>query len=226
MQTAVALIDIGCGDSDRCLRWLDLLPRGFRARCFCFEPLQERFKKATHKLKDEDRATVYPFVVSDYARPSLRKLKFHCANDQSSGSLLPFVSSNVGRWKYPVGRRPFKTVETRELPSLRMEKFILDQRIRDIPFVRIETQGTALDVLRSFGPTIARVWEFAIKVNVTDFEIYQGQTRKEELIQFMTQLNFAVYKTMAWSRDQEEIIWFVNRKLHKNQKPYHFDCPV
>ena len=54
-----------------------------------------------------------------------------------------------------------------------------------------------------------------------DFAIYQGQSRKDDLVAFMSKHGFSIYDKKEWSRGQEEIIWFVNRLVSKHQR--HFD---
>ena len=151
----------------------------------------------------------------------------YCANDRSSCSLLPFTEDReaIKKWKYPPGRVFFRNTGTIEVPAIRMDKFIADRRLDRITFVRIESQGTPLDVVKSFGRQISKVLEFAIKVHTIDYDLYQNQTTREELIEYMDNQGFSVYVTQSWSRNQEEIIWFVNRKFARSGHMLHLDYP-
>jgi FkbM family methyltransferase len=219
-------LDIGCGNGNRALEWLD---GNIDAHAFCFDPLDECYtaaKKIAPQTKIKQLVRMHPVHAAITANTPLfgGSAKFYCANDRSSCSLLPFADRNsIKKWLYPPGRLYFKTISTITVPTMRMDKFLMDRRIDQIIFCRIETQGTSLDVLKSFGKRINNVMEFAIKVHVTDFDLYKGQTHKDELVSFMNSHGFIVYKTRKWSRDQEEVIWFVNKKAHKSPRLRHFD---
>ena len=157
---------------------------------------------------------MHVFKAAVASRPG--ELPFYCANDRSSCSLLPWGTAEaIKSWKYPPGKIHFKTTGVRQVQAIRMDKFLIDRRIARIMFVRIETQGTALDVLKSFGNQIGNVMEFAIKVHVTDFDVYQNQTHKTDLVEYMNEHGFSIYNTKPQSQNQEEVIWFVNRSCMK-----------
>ena len=96
-----------------------------------------------------------------------------------------------------------------------------DRRISRVLFARIETQGTALDVVKSFGRRIKDVMEIAVKVHTIDYELYAGQTQKDALVEYMNTNGFSIYGIKPYSRDQEEIIYFVNRLF--NKQSLHLD---
>lgn len=206
-------LDIGCGNCFRATEWLK---KDLQAHAYCFDPLEECIASAKRKSLKQPRLHPYQVAVSAKAISSESEAPFYCANDKSSCSLLPFETKSVKLWKYPPGRLYFKTVATHQVPIIRMDKFLKDRRITRVLFARIEAQGSALDVLQSFGTHIVDVMEFAIKVHVTDFDLYQKQTKKAELIEFMKQKGFSVYGIEAYSMHQEEIIWFANRRYEPN----------
>jgi FkbM family methyltransferase len=227
--------DIGSGDGKRAQNWLTIDRKAF---VFCFDPIEQNYlaaKKRSPKTRIGPRGLERLHAVQAAVTASAQKIDqpnssvFYFANDLSSCSLLPFDDANITRWKYPPGKIYFRTTHTLEVPTVRMDKFLIDRRIDKVAFVRIETQGTALDVLKSFGKRIQCVMEFAIKVHcdsedsesMNHWEIYQGQTRKDDLMEFMKKHGFSIYDKVPWSRGQEEIIWFVNRLAPKDLK--HFD---
>jgi FkbM family methyltransferase len=208
------LFDIGCGNGSRAYQWA-LTDKN--AHVFCFDPLKSCITQAVTKSKDKYViGRMHPFQAAVSMSGLGMTAAFYCSNDISSCSLLPFNNDTITRWKYPPGKTYFKTVETVQVPIIRMDKFMADRRISRVLFVRIETQGTALDVVKSFGKLIKNVMEFAIKVHTIDFEIYQGQTKKQDLVNYMNSNGFSIYGVNSYSRDQEEIIYFVNRTMNKN----------
>lgn len=222
-------LDIGSGDGSRAQNWVAI---DRNAHVFCFDPIEKNYLAAKKRSNSTrvgptglERLHAVKAAVSASAtninEPNVAK--FYCANDMSSCSLLPFEEASITKWKYPPGKIFFKTIDIIEVPTVRIDNFLLERRIEHVAFVRIETQGSALDVLKSFGKKLQSVMEFAIKVHTekNDFAIYQGQTRKDDLVAFMSKNGFSIYDKIEWSRGQEEIIWFVNRLVTKHQR--HFD---
>lgn len=223
-------LDIGCGDGSRAESWID---QDRTAHVFCFDPRPECYQSVTARSariatqrKQIQRMHAFQVAITDSAistNGANNKADFHVLNDASSCSLLPLQLDNIRRWKYPAGRHYFEETNVVEVSCMRIEKFLADRRINQVLFARVEVQGSALDVLKSFGKRITTVMEFAIKVHTTDFAIYTGQTTREELLQFMSANGFAVFGKMPWSKGQEEIIWFVNKKAANNPRLTHFD---
>ena len=220
------MFDIGSGNGTRAHDWLKI---DRRAHAFCFDPLNECYEKAcetSNKRFVKGRLHAFKLAITSDAPIEDGEKTFYCSNDRSSCSLLPFASGDaIKRWRYPPGRVFFRTTDEIQVPVMRMDKFMADRRLNRVTFVRIESQGTALDVVKSFGQKISQVMEFAIKVHVTPFELYQNQTTKEELVNYMERNNFDIYGTQEWSRGQEEIIWFVNRASARTAQLKHFDFP-
>lgn len=219
-------MDIGSGNGSRALDWLE---NNLDAHAFLFDPLRECYdaaQKRAPRTKIKQIIRMHPVQAAITAKTPLigGNATFYCANDRSSCSLLPFSGKDsIKQWLYPPGRLFFKTLEQITVPTMRMDKFLMDRRIDQVMFCRIETQGTALDVLHSFGKRIKNVMEFAIKVHTTDFDLYEGQTRKDDLVKFMSANGFVVYGSRKWSRNQEEIIWFVNKAAMNSPRLRHFD---
>lgn len=211
--------DIGCGSGNRAAQWAtnDKL-----THVFCFDPLAECIEQAT--LKSQDKSIVgrmHPVCAAVTAGANATTTLLHIANDISSCSLLPFNVVTT-KWKYPPGKTPFRNIATRNVPIIRMDTFMSDRRIARVQFCRIETQGTPIDAVKSFGQRIKDVMEFAIKVHVVDFDVYIGQEKKGDLLAYMNENGFDVHGLQRHSQDQEEIIWFVNRKYAK-QSLKHLD---
>lgn len=211
------MIDIGSGLGNRAAQWLK---NNKDVHVFCFDPLEECYVHATQLANREKRMHVFKTAVSS----RVGDFPFYCTNDLSSCSLLPLgTASAIKTWKYPPGKIHFKTTDVRQVQTTRMDKFLIDRRITRVMFVRVETQGTALDVVRSFGDQIGNVMEFAIKVHVTDFDLYQNQTHKTDLVEYMNECGFSIYDLKPQSQNQEEVIWFVNRSFVKKSAFTHND---
>jgi FkbM family methyltransferase len=219
-------LDIGSGDGTRVADWLD---KDRKAHAFCFDPRQECFDSATSLAatvkKKAANAIQRMHPVKAAVSSVTGNAQFHVLNDISSCSLLPLTedTTNIRRWRNPPGKVFFTEVGTVPVQTIRMEKFLADRRIENVTFARIEVQGSALDVLKSFGKKLVSVMEIAVKVHTINYDIYQGQTKKNDLLDFMKENGFSVINSIPWSRNQEEIIWFVNMRFATSKRLAHLD---
>ena len=57
--------------------------------------------------------------------------------------------------------------------------------------------------------------EILCEVQITNFDLYKEQSNKDELLSYMKENNFEIRKVQPWSHNQEENIWFINKKFDK-----------
>jgi hypothetical protein len=82
-----------------------------------------------------------------------------------------------------------------------------------IDFIKIDTQGHDLNVIKSLGKYIKNVREILCEVQITNFELYKDQSNKNDLLSYMKENNFEIRKIQPWSHNQEENIWFINKNF-------------
>lgn len=210
--TDFVMFDIGSGDGSRAIQWLQ---QDRSLHVFCFDPMQSAASAKAQEKTINGRMHFFGVAVTANAHTDNAKATLYCMNDKSSSSLLPLTTNrkDIKRWLYPPGKMLFKTVDICQVPVIRMDKFMADRRLKRVLFVRIETQGSSLDVLKSFGDRIKDVLEFAVKVHTTNFEVYHGQTTKQDLVDYMRYRQFSIYGApITTSRGQEEIVYFINQR--------------
>jgi len=216
-------IDVGASDGRVWMSWLKDAPD---ARVYAFEPAPENFAKMKEHQTGHPNVMIFQEVVSSADVPS--GIPFYISNDRNSSSVYPYNPTSVRLWKYPPGRRLFKTTETIQVPSVRLDTFIKRERLRYIDFLKIDVQGHELEVLKSIGAAITKVREIVVEGSLTPFTIYEGQTnRADAIIEFMVQNGFVLHKQEKMSRNQEVNMWFQNTRFAKIQrnKFYHFAMP-
>ena len=72
--------------------------------------------------------------------------------------------------------------------SLKMpnKEFFVKNKIKNVDFLRINSQGYCLQILHSLGSKVKNVKEFAIKVSVTKEDLYENQSnRKDDIINYL-----------------------------------------
>lgn len=216
-------IDVGASDGRVWLSWFKQAPD---AHIYAFEPDPTNFEKMKEKQVGKPNVQCFDNVVSTIDSQS--GIPFYISNDQNSGSVYPYDVNNVRKWKYPPGRRLFKTVETKQVPSIRLDTLIKRERIKYVDFLKVDAQGHELEILKSLGNCIAKVREIVVEASLTPFNIYEGQTNQmDAIVDFMIRNNFKLHRQEKLSRNQEINLWFVNDRFARIQrnKFYHFPMP-
>jgi len=91
---------------------------------------------------------------------------------------------------------------------------MITNKIEHIDFLKIDTQGHDLEVIKSLGDKISCVKEIVAEVQIVDFELYKGGTKKSDMVNYMKSNGFEIHQIQKYSKDQEENIWFVNTKFN------------
>jgi FkbM family methyltransferase len=102
-----------------------------------------------------------------------------------------------------------------DVPCFRLETVLERYFIDSVAFLKIDAQGHDLEVLRSLGARISSVQIFEVEVQVTDFEIYRGQSCKEEVLNFAAENRFELVSTHAQTFGQELNLIFANQNYQR-----------
>lgn len=97
------------------------------------------------------------------------------------------------------------------IPCFRLETVLSHFSVESVAFLKIDAQGHDLEVLRSLGDRIRSVRIFEVEVQVTDFELYRGQSRKSEVLEFAEANDFDLVASYPQTFGQELVLIFVNR---------------
>lgn len=197
------IIDIGASNGVYCNKWA----RNRDYMVYAFEPNPKSFKK----IRTSSNLKKHQLAVSD----SDGEVIFYEANYTNSSSILPFTE-NTKRWKNPTPATPeLKTINTFKVNCVRLDNFLKENEITEIDFIKIDTQGHDLAVIKSLGDFIYNVKEIVCEVQIVDYELYKNSSKKDDLMNYMKEKGFTVWKKQNWSKNQEQNIWFTNNK-YKN----------
>lgn len=204
------VIDVGAACGKLTKKWDQKL----KGKCvfYCIEPLPASFEKLKSiecnnirifNLAINETEGIQPFYVSKYANAS---------------SLLPIVLNNAKLWKQPKGSEhiDFTDTEKIQVQVKRLDSFLRENELNDsiIDFIKIDTQGNDFNVVKSLGDMINNVKEIMLEVQVVPFEYYKGQSNKNDIIAYMTEKGFDLYRKTRQSTNQEENLWFINKKFY------------
>ena len=129
-------IDVGASDGRIWRSWFRLVPD---AHIYAFEPQPKNFEVMKEYQTAKSNVKMYQTAIS--TSNSTSGVSFYISNDRNSSSLYPYNKDNIRKWKYPPGRRLFKTTETIKVPTMRLDTLIKKERLRYVDFVKVDTQG-------------------------------------------------------------------------------------
>ncbi len=179
------VFEIGACEAEDTVRYAKLFPR---ARFFLFEPLPAnqqaiRSRLARHPeidaslnaiaLSDSDGEAV--FHVSSGSSPTDRQ-----TGNKSSSLLAPGELPKELQW--------IQFKEQITVPTMRLEKFCRDQKIKRVDYVHMDVQGAELRVLEGAGCKICDIG--LIWMEVSFQPAYEGQPLEPQATQWMRSKGF------------------------------------
>jgi len=159
-----------------------------------FEPHPRVAKWLTASASMLPNYTVWPVAVGVKDGFS----DFYLSSDDGDGcsSLLPFDPDGLKRW---VGTTPVPlgTTEIVSVPIIRLDTFLNREGIQHVDYLKVDAQGTDLDVVRSLGDRIKDVAVIMVEVIIAEVSLYMGQSEKDALVEFLQQAGFQL-QTLEW----------------------------
>lgn len=218
------IVDVGGGLHTE---YFKLLHKYGSLNIYTFEPHPDLYKKlslyksptnganganSADEIKEYERLTIYQKAVSDSVN---KNVNFFCVNDPCASSLLPLNGSAVKKWKYPLHKPTFKSVETIFVDTTTLKDFSnqlnKNNIMQELDLIFIDVQGTELKVLRGITPIIFKhTKRIIVKCIDVDFELHIGQDDIVDIIDHLEIYGFGIVRTESYSHGQEKIIEFVN----------------
>src|SRR5262249_52269350 len=131
---------------------------------------------------------------------------FHVNRCRAASSLLALVPEGVSRWQ---GGEDLDVEATTTVPTIRLDTFLNAADIGKVAYLKIDTQGNDLAVLRSLGGRLKDVARIDLEVQITPVPLYQNAAEKQEVIDFLTRAGFDLIDSVSQSHDQEQNLTFV-----------------
>lgn len=96
--------------------------------------------------------------------------------------------------------------------SFRLDTFINENNIKEIEYIKIDTQGTDLDVVKSLGDKISIVKKILLEVQLK--ELYKGASKKKEVLSYMSDNNFSLVENNDHHENEyEQDLLFINNNF-------------
>lgn len=134
---------------------------------------------------------------------------FHFNKFPAASSLLPINISGYKKW---IGREKIKELRMIKVPTMRLDTIMKIYRIGKVEFIKIDTQGADLSVVKSLGKRIFDIDKIELEVDITSTRLYLGSASKENVISFMSSHGFSLALEVKQSFGQEENLTFIRVK--------------
>jgi FkbM family methyltransferase len=102
----------------------------------------------------------------------------------------------------------WKAAKVERVQCCRLCTVLRELGIDEVMFLKTDTQGHDLAVIKSLEDEVSRVFQIMCEVQVTDFEVYRGQSKKADVLEYLGGQGFALVAAMAQTYGQEENLLF------------------
>jgi FkbM family methyltransferase len=171
---------------------------------YAFEP---NLRVASRLMGQLPNYVVLPFAITTAEGTAI--LNVNC-NSQAS-SLLPMTPEGLKAW---IGGENLAVHHTRTVPAMRLDTFMNEAGIAEVAYLKIDTQGNDLDVIRSAGERLRDIQRIKLEVQITPIQLYRNSCRKEEVIAYLSESGFELISSEKQTYDQEENLTFAWRAIY------------
>jgi FkbM family methyltransferase len=164
-----ALIDVGAFHGDFATMMMD--KTSFK-QAHLFEPNPQNFKYLEGRFGQTRTITLHRLAIGDHSG----RVNFFCNSDQATGSVLPYLG-------------PEPAMEKLSVPQSSLDAWWLQSTKPSIGLIKIDTQGSDLNVLCGAEKMIARFRPWIV-VELIFVPLYHGQARPGALLSWAESHNY------------------------------------
>jgi FkbM family methyltransferase len=191
-------IDVGAHLGELML-WHAQLNPGLRV--FALEP---NLRAATALMGRASNYLVIPMAVAERDGAA----DFHLNEYEEANSLLPFHEEGLRAW---IGGHVLNVESIVTVPTIRLDTLMALMEIDRVDFLKIDTQGMDLAVLKSAGQRLRDISKITLEVALTPLPLYSGAPSKDEVVAFLVDAGFALHDVKSQSEGQEENLTFARK---------------
>lgn len=154
---------------------------------YAFEPAAYIFDSLSQSCQNDPRIKCFQIAISD--EDGIKSFNYH--DHYGYSSLLDIESEGEFAEKCRQDDPGFDTIiSVTEVQSKRLDTFMIENGINHIDFLKIDTQGNDLNVVKSLGSFIDNVELIEVEVQIKP--LYKNSSSKEEIMSYMTMNNFSL----------------------------------
>lgn len=191
-------IDVGAHEGQTTL---DFAIRNPGLRIYAIEP---NLRAAARLVGRAPNFVVIPFAIADKDGCA----DFHINSFEMGSSLLPLNEEGLKTW---VGLTSLDVESVMTVPTIRLDTLMKLLGIQHVDFLKVDTQGSDLAVLRSAGDRLRDIERVTLEVAVAPVPLYKGAASKTEVLAFLDGAGFRLVGTERQTFDQEENLTFIRK---------------
>jgi len=188
-------IDVGAHHGETTLGYANHNPG---LTIYAFEP---NLRAAATLIGRAPNFIVIPMAVAE----TNGHAEFHINTFDAASSLLPMDEGSRRSW---TGGDQLALKETITVPTLRLDTFLDFAKIARVDFLKIDTQGADLAVLRSAGGRLRDIAKITLEVDVSARRLYVGSAPREEVVAFLENAGFALAEEEIQTHGHEQNLTF------------------
>ena len=190
-----AWIDVGAHHGETTLEWAVRNPG---LRIYAFEP---NLRVAVSLVGRAANFFVIPMAVAETDGCAQLHINAHDA----ASSLLAMDENAKQNW---IGGESLRIEGEVTVPTIRLDTFMNLLEIGSVDFMKVDTQGLDLAVIRFAGSRLRDIKKITLEADVTSKRLYQGSASKEEIVSFLNAQGFRLVLSEQQSHGQEENLTF------------------
>ena len=161
---------------------LELRSAGYTGKIVSFEPLPAPFESLQGRLKHDATWTAFPWALGDAC---VETKMFVTRDDKCSSLLKPLDRQTTAYAGSAVSGTAMVQIKT-------LDSIYSDIRSRgDRPFLKIDTQGYEMHVLRGARKTLDSIVGLQIELSLV--QLYEGNPSYTDMLNFMEECGFALF---------------------------------
>jgi len=197
-------IDVGahCGESS--LESALLYPG---LKIYALEP---NLPSATKLMGRAANYFVIPFAVSEKNGIA----DFYISSIDAASSLLPFNEAARQSW---IGGDGMNVAAAVTVPTIRLDTFMELAAIDKVDFLKVDTQGADLAVVRSAGSRLRDIRKITVEADITPVRLYEGSASRDEIVTYLERNGFVLSDVQLQSCGQEQNLTFTQRPFRSRE---------
>jgi FkbM family methyltransferase len=165
---------------------------------YAFEPNWKLAAKMMGKLAN---FVVLPMAVSDQDGLA----EFFVNSMDAASSLLPMDDAGLKGW---AGGESLRVESAIVVHTIRLDTFIESMDIKDVDYLKIDTQGADLKVVQSLGSRISDIRRITLEADLKSIRLYKGSASKDEIVKYLEGSGFNLSGVETQTLGQEENLTF------------------
>jgi FkbM family methyltransferase len=190
LEEPLSVVDVGCrwGFADT---WEEL---GDRCRIVGFEPDRVECERLAEHYRDQPWVQIVPYALG----PERRAANLYITREPACSSVYPPIDDVVDR--HP-RLEPQRMVRRETIELITLDDWCADNAVDNVDLVKLDTQGSELDILRGAKRTLEGV--SVVQTEVEFNPMYTGQPLFGDVDRFL--------------RDRGFVLWHLDNMSHHRQ---------